>query len=127
VDEPEFFNRVLWYDKAGFARDGMMNLQNLHVWAEENPYPTRSSSFQHRFSVNVLAGIVDDHLTGPYVMEDRIGCAQYLNFLQETLPILTDDLPLNVRQDMSYQLDGAPAHLTRPVRVTWYFNRKVNV
>jgi hypothetical protein len=73
------------------------------------------SSFQHRFSVNVWAGIVDDHLIGPYVIEDRIGGAKYLSFLQETLLILMDDLPLKVRQDMWYQLDGAPAHFTRPV------------
>jgi hypothetical protein len=93
-----------------------MNLHNLHVWAEENHHPARSSSFQHIFSVNVWAGIVDDHLIGPYVIEDLTGSAQYLNFLQETLPILIGNLPLNVRQSMWYQLDGAPAHFTRPVR-----------
>jgi hypothetical protein len=49
------------------------------------------------------------------VIEDRIDGAQYLNFLQKTFPILMDDLPLNVRQDMWYQLAGAPAHFTRPV------------
>jgi hypothetical protein len=65
VDEPDFLNRVLWTDEAEFTRDGAMNLHNLHVWAEENPHPTRSSSFQHRFSVNIWAGIVDDHLIGP--------------------------------------------------------------
>jgi hypothetical protein len=81
---------VLWTDEAGFTRDGVMNLHNLHVWAEENPHPTRSSSFQHRFSVNVWAGIVDDQLIGSYVIEDRIGDAQYLSFLQETLPLLMD-------------------------------------
>jgi hypothetical protein len=116
VDEPNFLNRVLWTDEAGFTRDGVLNLHNLHVWAEENPNPTRSSSFQHRFSVNVWAGIVDDYLIGPYVIEDCIGGAQYLNFLQETLLILMDNLPLNVPQDMWYQLDGALAYFTRPVR-----------
>jgi hypothetical protein len=116
VDEPDFLNSVLWTDEAGFTRDGEMNLHNLHVWAEENPHPTRSSSFQHRFSVNIWAGIVDDHLIGPYVTEHRMSGVQYLNFLQKTLRILMDDLPLNVRQDMRYQLDGAPAHFTRPVR-----------
>jgi hypothetical protein len=93
VDEPNFLNCELWTDEAGFTRDGVMNLHNLHIWAEENPHPTQSSSFQHTFSVNVWAGIVDDHLTGPYVIENRIGGAQYLDFLQETLPILMDDLP----------------------------------
>jgi hypothetical protein len=87
MDEPDFLNHVPWIDKAGFMRVGVMNLHNLHVWAEENPHPTRSSSFQHRFSVNVWAGIVDDHLIGLYTTEDCIGGAQYLHFLQETLPI----------------------------------------
>jgi hypothetical protein len=50
------------------------------------------------------------------MIEDRIGGAQYRNFLQETIPILMDDLPLNVRQDMWYNFDGAPAHFTRPMR-----------
>jgi hypothetical protein len=58
VDEPDFLNRVLWTDEAGFKRDGVMNLHSLHVWAEENPCPTRSSSFQHRFSVNIWAGLL---------------------------------------------------------------------
>jgi hypothetical protein len=75
VDEPSFLNCVLWTDEAGFTRDGVMNLHNLHVWAEENSHPTRSSSFQHRFSVNVWAGIVDDHLIEPCVIEDCIGGA----------------------------------------------------
>jgi hypothetical protein len=97
VDEPEFSNRVLWTDEAGFTRDGVMNLHSLHVLVEENPHPTQSSSFQHRFSVNVWAGIFDDHLIVPYVIEDRIGGAQCLNFLQETRPIFMDDLPLNAR------------------------------
>jgi hypothetical protein len=50
------------------------------------------------------------------VLEDRIGGAQYLNFLQGTLPILMVDVPLNVHQDMWYQLDGALAHFTHPMR-----------
>jgi hypothetical protein len=87
VIEPNFLNHVLWTDEAGFTRDGVLNLHNLHIWAEVNPHPTRSSSFQHRFSENIWAGSVDDHLTGPYMIEDHIGGAQYLNFLQETLPI----------------------------------------
>jgi hypothetical protein len=116
MDEPDFLTRVLWTDEAGFTRDGVMNLHNLHIWAEENPRRTRYSSFQHRFSVNVWAGIVDGRLIGPYVIEDRIGGTQYLNFLQETLPTLMDDLPLNINQDMWFQQNGAPAHFTRPVR-----------
>ncbi|XP_011345392.2 uncharacterized protein LOC105283944 [Ooceraea biroi] len=53
IDEPDFLNHVLWTDEAGFTRDGIMNMHNLHVWSDVNPHATRPISFQHRFSVNV--------------------------------------------------------------------------
>ncbi|EZA46654.1 hypothetical protein X777_03908 [Ooceraea biroi] len=48
-------------------------------------------------------------------MEDRINGARYLNFLDNRLHILLEDIPLHTRRHMWYQLDGAPAHFTRPV------------
>ncbi|EZA50268.1 hypothetical protein X777_11106 [Ooceraea biroi] len=48
-------------------------------------------------------------------MEDRINGARYLNFLDNRLHILLEDIPLHTRRQMWYQLDGAPAHFTRPV------------
>jgi hypothetical protein len=37
----------------------------LYVWATENLHANRHSSLQHRFSVNVWAGIIDDYIIGP--------------------------------------------------------------
>ncbi|XP_011864749.1 PREDICTED: uncharacterized protein LOC105560328 [Vollenhovia emeryi] len=116
VDDPDFLNHVLWTDEADFTRDGIMNLHNLHVWSDQNPRATRISSYQHQFNVNVWAGIVGGSLIGPYVLPDRIGGAQYLQFLQDTLHTLLEDVPLNTRQHMWYQQDGAPAHFALPVR-----------
>lgn len=39
----------------------------------------------------------------------------YLNFLNNILPELVENVPLNVRQQMIYQNDGAPAHSSRNV------------
>jgi hypothetical protein len=89
VDTPTFLCRVLWTDKAVFA-SGVRNLHNLHVWATENLHATRHSSFQHRFSVNIWAGIVDD-----YVIQDCLGGAQYSDFPEETLPLLLENVPLH--------------------------------
>lgn len=40
----------------------------------------------------------------------------YLEFLENDLPILLDDVPLQLRQQMIFQHDGAPPHFTRNVR-----------
>jgi len=71
-------------------------------------------------SVNVWAGIIGNNLIGPTIIEDRINGANYLNFLDNILPILLEDVPLHTRQQMWYQLDGAPAHFTRPVYASDY-------
>jgi hypothetical protein len=41
---------------------GVHNPYNLHAWTNENPHDTPHSSFQHRFSVNVWTGILDDYV-----------------------------------------------------------------
>lgn len=40
----------------------------------------------------------------------------YLNFLRETLNEILEDVRLNIRQNMWYQHDGAPAHFDTNVR-----------
>ena len=46
----------------------------------------------------------------------RLNGENYLEFLQEELPELLEDVPLDVRRRMWFQHDGAPAHSTRIVR-----------
>ena len=60
-----FSSRILFTDEAQFTRDGMFNHHNLHSWADENPHVIRQHGYQHRFSINVWAGIVADQLIGP--------------------------------------------------------------
>lgn len=62
------------------------------------------------------AGIVDGHVIGPYLLPARLTGAAYLIFLQDVLPLLLDDVPLHVRQELWFQHDGAPPHFTRDVR-----------
>lgn len=61
-------------------------------------------------------GIIGNHLIGPYFIEENVTGISYLNFLQNELPILLENLPLNVRQTMWFQHDGAPPHYSRAVR-----------
>ena len=71
-DQPDFLNHVLLTDESGFTRDGIMNLHSLHIYSDENPRVTRSTSFQQRFCVNVWAGILGITLIGPFIIEDSM-------------------------------------------------------
>lgn len=107
---------VLFTDEAMFTQEGIFNSHNTHYWAHENPHRTRPHAYQTRFSVNVWAGLLGEHLIGPYLIPDRLTGNTYLNFLRHVLPELLQNLPGHLRRRMWFQHDGAPAHFSREVR-----------
>lgn len=114
--EPNFLNNLLMTDEAGFTREGIFNSRNTHVWSDENPHAIRERGFQQHFSLNVWAGIVGDHLIGPYILPPRLNAEGYLHFLRNVLNELLEDVPLANRREMWLLQDGAPAHSSIRVR-----------
>lgn len=114
--DPQFHAAILFTDEACFTRDGVVNSRNSHVWADENPHGTIVHGHQQRFGVNIWAGIIGDKLIGPYLLPPRLNAQVYALFVQDTLPELLDDVPLDVRQRMWFQHDGAPAHFGAAAR-----------
>ena len=98
---------VLFTDEFTFTRNGILNLRNMHVWADENPHAQVVQSHQHRFSINIWAGIIADHIIGPHLLPNRLTGEIYLTFLRDTLPTLLDTVPLEIRQVMWLQHNGA--------------------
>ena len=111
-----FADRILFTDEASFCREGVFNIHNSHHWQVNNPHVIYPHSHQHRFSVNVWAGIVGDNLIGPYLMPSPLTGAVYREFLQEVLPQLLENIPLNIRRRIWFQHDSAPAHYFRGAR-----------
>lgn len=109
-DEPIFPRSVLWTDEACFTRDGYFNTHNSHIWSEENPHAIQRLHHQWKFSVNIWAGIIDNFVVGPYLLPARLDGHVYRIFLEHTLPELLEDVPLNIRRNIVFQHDGAPAH-----------------
>lgn len=118
VDSPNFLRNVLFTDETSFTREGIFNFKNNHVWGQENPHGTIQRHHQVRFSVNVWAGIINDTLIGPYILPNRLNGQTYLVFLQDVLPELLENvgLPIDIRREMWFQQDGAPAHFSNEVR-----------
>lgn len=107
---------ILFTDEAGFSRDGILNLHNMHHWSDENPHQTVIRSHQYGFSINVWAGIIDNYLIGPFRLPNRLTGALYRNFLENDLNTLLEDVPLAIIGRMYYMHDGAPAHFSRVAR-----------
>lgn len=116
VDSPNFLRKVLFTDEASFNRQGIFNSKNNHIWAQENPHSIIQRGHQVRFSVNVWAGVLDNFLIGPYILPNRLNTQAYTVFLRDVLPELLEDIPLEVRQGMWFQHDGAPAHFANEVQ-----------
>jgi hypothetical protein len=67
VQVPHFLGFILFSDEFTFTKDGIFNSRNSHVWSQENPNMKHIRSHQHRFDVNVWAGIIDGHPIRPYL------------------------------------------------------------
>ena len=112
----QFLGLILWTDEATFTRAGVFNQHNAHYWAAENPHVVHEDSFQREFSLNVWIGVIGDRLVGPFFLPHRLNGQGFLDFLNGTLLPALQDLPDEVRQNMWYQMDGAPVHWARIVR-----------
>ncbi|KZC12505.1 hypothetical protein WN55_04312 [Dufourea novaeangliae] len=64
----------------------------------------------------VWCGIHDRKLLGPYFFDQPINGAVYLQFLKTRLWNVLEEMPLNLRNSLWFQHDGAPPHYAAAVR-----------
>ncbi|KMQ83178.1 hypothetical protein RF55_20704 [Lasius niger] len=106
----------MWTDEARFTRGGIINQRNYHVWAHQNPRIVRECRFQHEFAINVWLGIWNESLVGPYFLPETLNAARFTDFLENNFFNYLEDIPLQQRIKMWFQLDGCPAHYGRTTR-----------
>lgn len=111
-----FLSQILWTDEATFHSDGSVNRHNMHYWSATNPHWMQQVQHQGKWSVNVWCGILGGQIIGPYIFHGSINGQIYYDFLSNILPILLEEVPLQIRQIMYFQHDGCPAHYSANVR-----------
>lgn len=114
--DPNFFHYVLFSDEATFHKNGSVNKHNLHYYDDRNPNFIRTVDSQHRWSINVWAGMVGYKIVGPHFFEENLNGQNYEEFLRTEFEEFLDDLPLDIFVRLWFQQDGAPAHFSRRVR-----------
>lgn len=108
--DPLFLFNVMFSDECTFKNTGELNRHNMHYWSQANPHWMRQIPFQHPWSLNAWCGIVGDNVIGPYFFNAHLNGEMYSQFLLNELPLLLEDVPLQTRQNMWMQHDGAPSH-----------------
>ncbi|KAJ8910380.1 hypothetical protein NQ315_012827 [Exocentrus adspersus] len=88
----------------------------INHYADQNPRLMRQDDHQHRFKVNVWAGICGEYVIGPHFFEGNLTGNGYLQFLQNDLLQLQRHIPPDDLNSQWFQHDGAPAHSTLAVR-----------
>jgi len=68
------------------------------------------------FFLKWLVWCIGDQLTDPYIFPQRLTGDIYANVLQDELPNLLKNVPLQTRRQMYYHHDGAQPHFGQVVR-----------
>jgi len=109
-NNPNVTRSILFTDEASFKSNGVLNRHNCHYYATENPRWNQTVDNQRVWSLNVWGGVIANYVIGPYFFNGYLRGDQYLLFLQNELPVLLENVTLDLRNSLIFQHDGAPAH-----------------
>lgn len=122
-DNPNFLNNILFSDEATFCLNGFVNRHNCRYWSSENPHWMMEHHTQYRQKLNVWAGIIGQHIIGPYFIDGNLNADRYLLLLRDHIvPDIVQLFPDADRQgmpnrDIWFHQDGAPPHYGVDVRL----------
>lgn len=116
TEDRRLYSHILWTDESRFVSNGLPNRQNERFWATENPHQFNIIENQGHFGINVWCGIIGRHLVGPFFYDGVLNSERFLQFLEEEVPNLIEDIPLQLRRNMWWQMDGAPPHNAQIIR-----------
>ncbi|EZA59650.1 hypothetical protein X777_16753, partial [Ooceraea biroi] len=111
-----FHQKIKFSDESTFTSDGSVNTWNCRYWAQNNPHWLREIDHQHVWKVTVWCGIIERYVVGPIFFEGNLNGVRYANFIENNLPPLLENIPLQLHLNMFFQQDGCPAHTSRITR-----------
>ncbi|EFN81575.1 hypothetical protein EAI_17384, partial [Harpegnathos saltator] len=97
--DPDFLYNIVFSDEATFQLNGTCNRHNCRYWADENPHWMRESKTQYPQKLNVWAGIINNHLIGPFFIDGNLTAQRYENMLRnEIIPTIREIAGDNLEQ-----------------------------
>ncbi|KYN21601.1 hypothetical protein ALC57_06024, partial [Trachymyrmex cornetzi] len=113
----DFVSKIIFTGEAAFQINGNVNHQNFRYWSTENPHWMRADKTQYLAKVNVWAGIIGEHLIGPFFFAENLNAEAYeIMLIQQIIPAIRNLYPNDEFNQLWFQHDGAPAHFALRVR-----------
>lgn len=116
LTDENFLGNILFTDEATFTTNGVVSSQNSRHWTTENPHWAINSKRQYSQKINVWAGIFNNRIVGPAFFEQTLNGERFLDFLNTYLWDFMEELNMDERRNIIFQLDGAPIHYAAAVR-----------
>jgi transposase len=110
-EDPQFLRKVLFTDEASFTLHHAPNKQNHRCWSKTNPRSFYCNRTQYPRKINVWAGILNQTIIGPILIDGNLTGEKYRSLLQGEISQRLADLQLE--DEIYYQHDGCPAHNDR--------------
>lgn len=106
----DFLNHILFTDESSFREVGEHNPSVVRYWSQINEHRSVASNTQVRHNLNVWAGLLGDHIIGPFFIDGTLNSEKYLQLLQnQVLPYIQEIPNININR-IYFQQDGCPAH-----------------
>ena len=114
--DKNFLANIVFSDEAQFTIDGEINRHNCRYWTDINPCWMIDSKTQHKQSVNVWAGILNNTIIGPYFIDGNLNAQKYESLLKEHIVPKVRQLAEHHTGELWFQQDGATPHYAVSVR-----------
>ena len=105
--------------EAIFHLDGHVNRHNAVIWSVQNPHALMECSNQKKAGVMVWAGLIKDHIIGPFFINGSVTGHVYLQLLQQRVWPALQAIMGEEEEFVVYQQHGASAHYETRVRA-WF-------
>lgn len=110
-EDPDFLANIMWTGESTFSPNGVTSFKNMWYWCRpgERPPPIVVPSGEP-IKVHVWAAIHQNEIIGPIFIDGNLNTEKFLELLDSTVSDYVDGQPLNMRNQLWYQLNGLPAH-----------------
>lgn len=113
---PDFHLKILFSDGCTSKSDGSVNIWNCRYWSWVNPHWLREMDRQHVWKINVSYGIIGSRIVGFIFFQESLNSNRYLALIETDLPVLLENLPLQLCLNMWLQQNGYSPHTLRVAR-----------